>query len=255
MIDKQAIILDLQEKKLTQGQIAQKHNCSRITVVRIVKEYNLQYGQGFSHHWSFSVLTPELSYLIGIYLTDGYIRYGYRTGNINQFEIGSTTPEISQKCHEFLKLSGLPSRISYRDRTRTGRQATYLTSCYSTHFSTWLHDICHKKSVIPEIIMNASLENKIAFISGAIDGDGTVSRYGIIYIRGIDDWLLMLPNLLDTLSIPCTGCQVASILPSGKEYRRVFINRKYFIKLNPQCHHPIKQDRMYNAKETRVKRR
>lgn len=265
MIDKQAIILDLQEKKLTQGQIAQKHNCSRVTVVRIVREYDLQYGQGLKFDrpsngvkviWKFEKMTPELAYLIGIYITDGNLRFDYYSGKVTTVSIASTTIEIIDQCAKCLQSLELPCKISKikKNQFHLGNKQMYTANCYSTLFSQWVFDVCGKKSKIPQEIMQGDIECKIAFICGAIDGDGSVSKQGAITLRGIDNWLFMLPDLLESLGIPCTGCSLVSMLKSGKEFRGVYINRKHFIEFNPHCYHPVRQDRMYNAKEDRGRR-
>lgn len=258
MINKQAIIQDLRERKLTQGEIAIKNNCSRTTVIRLVKSDNLQIGRGVRNHWEFTQSSEELAYIIGAYLTDGNVARDYRNKSIRQFSLNNTSDEFIQKAHSCLIALGLNPRFSkprQKISGHLGSKTMLSVSSYSSMFSTWLYDTCQKKSKIPDFLIIAPLSHQLSFLAGAIDGDGHVTKFGSILIRGVDSWLKMLPRLLELMNIRSAGLKISETLSSGKIYYRVSIHRTDLRGMGGWCVIPFKYDRLLNAADTRGTRK
>lgn len=252
MIDKTLILQDLRDRKLTQGQIAQKYGCGRATIVRLVKKHGLQIGRGISNYWTFTASSEALAYVIGAYITDGMIGRDHRTNKPKQLVLNSSTEEFTQHIHDCLtKLDMSPRLGIHHSPTRKGRSDLFSVAGYSSMFATWLLETCQGKSKIPTFLLHAPLSHQLAFLAGAIDGDGHVTKHGSIRIRGVDEWLKELPTLLAIMGIRTSGYKTEAILQSGKSYYRVSIKRADFRALGGWCIINAKRDRILNAKDTR----
>lgn len=259
MVNHKQLLEDIQSRKYSQDEIAKRNNCSRSTVVRVIRTNHLGIGQGrrIFNVWRFSETSESLCYLMGIYITDGWIARNYNTRQVNQFSISSTTPEIIEHSKGCILAIG----IQWRERKilpsgiHKGKKTQHAITTYSADFASWLYTICEDKSKIPGPVFNAPTPDKLAFLAGIIDGDGHVAKDGSIRIRGTDNWLSELPRLLETLNIRTSGFNRVSILPTGKSYYGVSINRADFRALGGWCIVPSKMDRILNAKETRTERR
>jgi len=249
---RKAIIDDLNSHLYTQGDIACKYNISRKTVCRLIKELDMQIGRGIKNYWAFDHPSVELAYIIGAYLTDGHIANAYVGHSPTAFILSSTTPEYTNKLFVCFKTIGLNPKLSESRNSvgRLGEKPQFVVSVYSSMFSRWLFDNCNKKSSIPRFIYNSPIDQQAAFLSGAIDGDGSVGKDGSIWIRGIDKWLIQLPSLLNVMNIKTRGVRLVCVLDSGKRYRSVSIKRSDFRSLS-QCAITVKQNRILYGKDAR----
>jgi len=251
MTNHDGIVSDLREHKLSYLKIAEKHGCNPRTVFIDAQRFGLQYGRGTKNWWQFDQLSPELSYLMGAYITDGTITKEYKTGNLTGINISSTTSEYLEYIRKCISCIGLVPHECSRgptDTIRWGNKPQHAVAAYSRMFAKWIYDQCDQKSKIPQIIFNATEQNKINFVAGAIDGDGSVDKEGCIRIREIDKWLFDLPALLRTIGIRCSDCRLVEVLPSGKLYNGLSIRRSDYVKHGGFCVIPFKQDRLMNAK-------
>lgn len=250
MIDKSAIIQDLKERKITQDQIAKKHNCSRATVVRCAKLFNLQIGQGIKNYWEFIQSSEALAYIIGVYLTDGNVSRDNKSKQIRAFHLNNTCFEYIQKTQEYLNYLSLKPRLTkirYESVGHKGTKPMFGISIYSSQFAKWLYESCQKKSKIPDFLFTSPLKHKIAFLAGAIDGDGSVSKDGSIMIRGIDTWLFQIHTLIENDKIHCSPVAIDRILESGKPYYRISIKRSDFRDKGGWLAIPEKNNRLING--------
>lgn len=253
-----SIELDLIERKLTQGEIAKKHGVSIRTIGRIAKAKKLGIGQGKKYIWEFSGSSPELCYLIGAYITDGCITFDYKSRVPTTMKIGITDVSFRDAIRSCLDAIGLHFSVAeknYQDMQKTthkGKKTIYETSCHVRDFSIWLNEVCGYKEKIPDFIFSSPIEDKVAFICGAIDGDGCVTKEGSISIGCIDNWITHLPELAETIGVkPSLRTE---IMPSGKVMYKVSLKRSDFRALNPTCHIAHKQERLLYAKDERKRR-
>lgn len=247
MINHTAIIEDLKRKELKQGEIAKKHNCSRETVVRIARQNNIKNGRGKIQFWEFDECSIDLAYILGMYITDGYI-----IKTKNGVVISSITKELIDHLEMCMRAIDLNPKINYQDRD-SSRQRMYQIASYNSEFARWVYEVCQHKARIPEFIFSAPPEQIIAFIAGAIDGDGSIDKEGCISIGEMDNWLHDLPALLDKLNIRHGDLRVEAITDSDKPFYDLSIRRADYVASGGYCIHPKKQDRLMNAKCKRGK--
>ncbi len=257
MVNHQKIIQDLEDRRFTQDEIAKRNDCSLVTVGRIARKNGLQIGRGNrpASLWGFSESSPELAYLVGAFITDGWIKKDYRSKKPKQVSISSTTPEFIDAIEQCALGIGLyPKRYSIRpDARRKGNlEQRGLTIC-NTMFALWIYEAYKDKSQIPDFILSLSVSHKIAFIAGALDGDGSIAKTGEIRIRGVDHWLFQLPDLLRDMEIRCSNCRVERVLDSGKPYYAVQINRKDYLQQGGFCIIQQKQSHLQNPEKRNKK--
>lgn len=256
MVDHAGVLSDLQDRLLTQDKIAEKHGCSVTTVVRIAKQYNAQYGQGRKHFWKFQLSSPELARVCGAYLTDGWISFEHGTPKPRQVTFAGIYKEYMQEIFRCLDHCGLSPRWqATRNRETENRQPLYLVATYVSLFAEWLNSEAPNKSKIPEFLWNSPLDDKVAFVSSVIDGDGSVGKDGTITVRKTFDWILELPDFCRSFGLGATNIYVTEILESGKSYFRTSIKRSDFRNLGGFCFVPHKQERILNGKDTRNRKR
>lgn len=253
MVNKESITQDLIARKLTQGEIARKNNCSITTVQRLAREEGLGLGRGRKNYWEFTQSSEALAYIIGAYLTDGFVRRSYRTKEPTQFSVSVTSYEFVAQVERCLDQCGLKPKRQ-QDIVRDDRLPRFTISTYCSMFATWIHNQCRGKAQIPDYLFSVPFTHQLAFLAGIIDGDGHVTKDGSIKIRGIDDWIKMLPTLLEHMQIRSSGLKVSELLKSGKAYFRVSIRRSDFRDKNGWCAIPEKQYRIVHAVETRTDR-
>jgi len=198
------------------------------------------------NHWQFSDSSPELAYIVGAYLTDGYIsRMSTSDRRISGFEIAGTYPEFVdsvKQCMIEIRLS--PTDRKPKNRTHEGRKTQYRVASTSQSFGLWLDEQCNGKKRIPQFILEAPITHKIAFLAGAIDGDGCVDEWGSITIYGTQIWMKELPILLSSVGIKTAGYRTVKVLTSGKMFARISINRTDFLRLGGFSTIPFKQSRL-----------
>lgn len=263
MIDKSKVIKDLESRKYTQGQIAQRCNCSISTVARVAKKHDLSPGQGVRNYWEFMDVTPELCYLVGVYLTDGCVTKGYVSGKICSFALQCTDKDFAQYTQECIESVGLKFSVNTyqpKERILNGRKVTPTkmridTRCYSSLFAQWLYKVTDNKQKIPSLIFDSSEKCMLEFIAACIDGDGSVGKAGSIVLSNTYKWILQLEKLLGVANIKTRGLRISSVLESGKTMYRIGINRADFRKLGGECKIKRKQDRILYGKEERTWRR
>jgi len=254
-MDKTAIIHDLKARQLTQIQIAIKHSVSQGTVCRLAKKHNLQFGQGRrpSSYWSFKA-SPDLAYLIGIYITDGWLSCNHTTRKWNQVSIVTTTDAITIRTKEAILGIGLKPRVARRTPNGKGSKLQTIITIYHTVFATWLHDTCNRKAQIPSYLFDAPIAHKLEFLAGVIDGDGSVSKAGYIKVNGSYHWITQLPAFIGCAGIRTPKLNTVCILASGKPYYQLSINRSDYLALGGTTYHPQKKERITHGKETRTDR-
>lgn len=255
---------DIESGLFNQKEIAVRNGYSKGGISKIVIRYSLQHKTiGYENKWSFVESSPQLCYIIGAYITDGNISF---KGTIpSALRVLIADSEFADKIESCIKLLALrthrsivtPYQSTIDNLTKRNGKAPihlkdlYKVSCNSKSFCEWLHSQCHRKDAIPEFIFNAPVDHQIAFLAGAIDGDGSISQNGVMKIVGIDGWLKELPALLDTMHIRHNGYMIERILESGKEFGKIIIRRSDYCDLGGWCSIPRKQQRLDHAEEVK----
>lgn len=263
-IDKDLIVRHLKAGLLKHSEIAKIAKCSVQTVGRVVRAHGLHRGQGVLYPWK-PVETPDLAYVAGFYVTDGTIGKNYTSGKASTVSFSTKTPELADmliSCLTDMLLKPKKMMITQPpvESVKHKISIPYSTdvlriACYSSRLARWLLDSCQGKERIPPYLYNAPTDQRLAFLAGVIDGDGTVGKRAGIRIRGVHGYLAELPKFGAAMGIRCTGPNVDRILPSGKNYLSVNVRRADLLALYnqsdrafPICVHPVKLDRILHAK-------
>lgn len=255
MIEKKNIILDIESRKYTQGEIATRNNCSITTVRRVAKAIDKLPGQGVKNYWEFIEMSNELAYIIGTYLTDGFVQIDCKSNSIRQIGLNCTDIEFADYFEHCINVIGLKTARGTKPPKSEKHQLQHTVYCYSSMFSKWIYNVTQAKNIIPDCIFNASKKHILEFIAALIDGDGTVGKDGSITISNTQKFILQLEELLNRVGIRTNGVRLESVLDSGKEFYRIGVRREDFRKLGGKCKIPRKQHNIENGKEERTWRR
>lgn len=200
------------------------------------------------------VLNEDLAYLLGIVLTDGYVNKKY-----NRVEITSETPEILNKCRSILDKLNFKSIV--RDNIRliinSKKLANLLISC-----GVFYKDKSYFQTM-PYLITKSPYSCITAFIAGAIDGDGCISKSNTKnrLTTVSRPWANSFCMLLNSIGISCGMIDSKNTPFSSKIDRKInlefpIINCVFSALPNEvvqQLVHPIKKLRA--SKLTRCKRK
>lgn len=234
--DHDAIAELLSKKTITQGEIASIIGCDVQTVRRVARARGLGIGQGMSRWWEYPGMSSELAYIIGFYLCEGNASKDCYTVSFS-----NSDPVLNAILSNYL----YACEIKHGFSTLPGRNRPIIqTRIHSKMFHQWITSICDGKSKIPEIIFDDRRTSWLSFLAACMDGDGTVSRDGSIKIKNTYDWINDLPALLTALGIR-SRIVVEEALESGREYRRVSINRSDFLAQGAFCFSSHKIDRIH----------
>jgi len=255
MVDKEKITQDIKSRKYTQGEIASRNNCSITTVTRIAKSENISPGQGVKNYWEFTEMSKELAYIIGTYLTDGFVQRQYKKTNIRQIGLNCVDIEFADYFEYCINSIGLKCTRGTKPPKSEKHKLQYTVSCYSSMFSQWIYDVTQGKDIIPDVIFNSSKECIMEFLAAIIDGDGNVGKDGSITLSNTQKFILQLEDLLKIVEIRTNGARMNEILESGKEFYRIGIRREDFRNNGGFCKIPRKQHNVENGKEERTWRR
>ena len=117
--------------------------------------------------WEYKEMNKELAYVLGVYFGDGSIRFDTRTRTYH-FRLEVKDLDFALATKKALEKLGL------RTSLRKTRRGLYLVICCSKSFTQWLRGI--KVEELPKLIQNK--EDKISFIRGFFDSDGSLEKNG-----------------------------------------------------------------------------
>lgn len=182
------------------------------------------------------------AYLLGIYLSDGYIY-----PNKYKLEVVQLDKEIPEKVQmASYKLFGKKPKISIKTKIYKGKPKKYWkTAVCSKSLCNWLTHETRNKQIIPDVVYNQTKEWKKLFISGLLDGDGwatfSQNRYEtksgklptwycqIGLVGASDRYITGFPRLLDQLGVLYTINYVPPRKEGYKKQTRVLIKPTSFI--------------------------
>ena len=174
-------------------------------------------------------MNEDMAYLIGVYLSDGSAHHTERNWI---FSLTVRDQDFLKETQETLeRLFGKVAPI-YQDR-----ETLWKISFYSKDLVLYLWDITSHKHKIPESILENTIQIKLAFTAGFLDGDGFVShnvkgQYQVGFV-GTEDWVRdSLPGLLQSLGVKTN--KVSTKWPqtqfkANKPLHRVTVNVHSFI--------------------------
>lgn len=139
----------------------------------------------------------DLAYLLGVYLSDGS---AHRSGRNWVVSLLARDKDFVAETAEVVGRVVGKNVSLYQDRDY------WKFSLYSKDLVLYLWDVTSHKEKIPESIMYGSLQVKLAFIAGLLDGDGFVfhnkqGQYQVGFV-GTHNWVRdTLPGLLQSLGV------------------------------------------------------
>lgn len=190
-------------------QIAQALGRTRDAVFSRAKVLGI-YGTRKGRDAPMRVKTPNehTAYLLGVYLTDGWIEKNYR------FLLKSIDREFCEETLRCIKevLDGQVNEYIYDDKSHPKRPM-YRIEVTSRDLVHWLSFSTARKGMIPREFLFANRNTQLALLAGLMDGDGWISqrkdgghltRHYIIGIATdpfVKGWIDDMPALLDRLGI------------------------------------------------------
>ena len=117
---------------------------------------------------SFDKITPDLSYLFGLYISEGSVNYKYYKGE------RKNPSGITLTCGDSLKpiLNKLNLPFYLRKRSNLHYQITSSILCRTMESLGFNFSRTAKEKKIPNRLLSMSRENIIALLQGIMDGDG-----------------------------------------------------------------------------------
>ncbi|MBI2667855.1 hypothetical protein HYX17_03760 [Candidatus Woesearchaeota archaeon] len=154
-------------------------------------------------------LTSELSYFIGLLITDGHIRYDKLLKNY-KIAIYTSYPEEKEMILKLIKylfnynstfssrINGFNKKPNYEIRINSRELATFLIKNFDMPSG-------NKSSIVivPSIIEKSNIELKKAFLRGVIDGDGSILVNNVKIASGSIKFLEGIKRILSELDINC----------------------------------------------------
>lgn len=116
-----------------------------------------------------TVLTPEMAYVIGVYLSDGNVCANHHQ---LRFQMSSIDVEYPETVKNYLEpvLGPLPGVRS--SNFKCSKRPIYVLCFNATEFCSWIVNLTNCKGRIPREIPREKSPVTKAFLEGFIDGDG-----------------------------------------------------------------------------------
>ena len=230
----------------------------------------MKIGKYNRSNWKFSSLTPELAYIVGVYLGDGFIstRCSITPGTAMRFGLRSIDKdfvEFTRDC--ILKTFGddVPIRISiekYTYKNRTKDVKMYVLDYSKNSLCNWLLSLTSDKQIVPEVIPRRKCAETRFFLEGLLDSEGWIAvekrrlvnnrHIFAIGIAACDSWIFESKSLFQKFGIVIKGTQ-ETLLKSGKNIFTLRLNVKSFAASSLKFHIKRKQDRLeFYKKEMQI---
>ncbi len=195
-------------------------------------------------------LTPELSYFLGILVTDGNMYTNTKKGyySIQLFNSYEDETAMLLQLIQFLfsyKSFVRKRKLGFNKRINNEIHINSKRLIYQLKEKFDIPTGAKSKTLrLPKIIFNTDKENMYSFIRGVIDGDGTISKYKIIIISsGSLKFLEDMKDLLKILDIETKDIRrerTAYVLPFRVKSTLELSKQMYS---NTKFYYPRKRDK------------
>lgn len=148
------------------------------------------------------VITPDIAYLVGIFLAEGSTYKKYVNGN---FTGGAVTLTCGDSLHEAITCVGLPYSLS-----KDGLHYAISSKNFIEFLEYLGFDLSKRapKKIIPDKLLKWSRPNIVALLQGIFDGDGSIVRNGTINILlSSKVFIKQLRNILLNFGILTQYCE------------------------------------------------
>lgn len=193
--------------------------------------------------WSYSGMTEDIAYMLGVYLTDGCMTFDGKTGNL-RFKLNVIDREFLEFVLDaYERTSGkVYNRVWELKKDKAHHSTKYAACMTCNDLNKWMYFETNSKTRLPQSIWGASKECKLAFSAGMLDGDGWVAKgknnskytdkswtqYRIGFCSQ-DEWIYDFGALLNGIGISTTKIQVFIDPRSEKPIYRFDIHKETYV--------------------------
>ncbi len=149
----------------------------------------------------------NLAYFLGLLITDGHIAYDKKRENY-KVAIYTSYPEekdmLVRLIYKIFKYKACISKREFKYSTRPNFEVRINSKTLAESLMNGYDIPGGKKSLIirlPKTIVKADEMSRKAFLRGVIDGDGSITKYGVKIISGSTDFLNDMKKFLSELRI------------------------------------------------------
>ena len=222
---------------------------------RFIKGYRYKFPN--QHHklieksglFQFQNLNKQLSYLLGVYLSDGYVMKEEQQNNYRRFGLECIDKDFAEKTQNCINyLTGEKKTIRERISSKEPKRIYYRATSSNQNLCFWLEEETGLKTKIPTRIFESPIELKKEFLAGLLDGDGWVTKQTNKNAVSIgfaikDNWIWQVRFLLQKI-----GVETSDIKIMNKKNPVYFfiIRSKSFIKNKLYFSIKRKQERINN---------
>ena len=148
----------------------------------------------------------SFAYLVGVYLGDGCVTNG--GGGYPVFRLNTIDADFAKATKESLAaLTARPVNINVH-AVKKSLKPNHSLRCGDPDICRTLVTMTEKKTVLPQVILEASREERLAFVAGLMDSEGFVGatsnptnrRYYMGY-KSCDVWVPTFIRLLEQLGV------------------------------------------------------
>ena len=212
------------------------------------------------NNWAFEQLTPELAYLVGVYLGDGFVRDNYENHTCMRFGLRSIDKDFLDYTAHCIKVTfgdTVPVTLRFENYTYKGKTKVvtmFMLDYTKNSFCSWLLSLSKDKQHIPEIIPRIKCGNTKAFLEGLLDSEGWFSirkelqqngRHRFqLGIAACDNWILESKSIFQLCGIIIKKTQISKQKENKRTVYSYNLNPYSFALSGLQFHIKRKQDRV-----------
>lgn len=186
----------------------------------------------------------DIAYLLGVYLTDGYIHRGSSLRLAMVVRDREICDRVALAAKSLFQKSPMVRQVvkMYKEKEKL----YWKVEVCSSSLCKWLHQVTYDKTELPDLVFSESREWKLELLAGMLDSDGwaTFSQnryktksgkpptwYSQVGICGVRDntYLSDVPRVLDQLGV---RYKIGYLPPRKEGYleqQRVLINPESFL--------------------------
>ena len=219
---KEQLEYDYLYSNMTTLQILDKYNCSWHTLYNTLNRFNIPKKglvKNKINEYIFHNLNNKSSWLLGLFLTDGYVN---KINNHHYIQIGFNDLDLINRVHNLLEST---SKISYNSK----KKYYYFKNTSKILYDKLNNLEVHKNKTFDVKMPNCSEENFPHLFRGIFDGDGCVFKHkksntiisvGVSIVSASYYFLYRIKEMFDLYTD--IRCRIYS--PKGTNYHRLLFS-------------------------------
>jgi len=213
--------------------------------------------------FTFTILSKELAYLIGVYLGDGCVSKGHPYKRYYRFTLEAIDLDFINKVKDSVEKTIGPIPIIRTHKPRGyGKKDVHRLRFGSVEMCEWLVAITANKTKVPDIIPKNKCDITKSFCEGFLDSEGYVAKnkkptkyFTMAYQVGFGCCSLFIKDIVELLKLQgviVNKCHEV-ILDNGSKFYKYTFNIKSVLEANIIFAAKRKSDRLQMYKEEYVK--